>query len=40
MVNVGNVNLGFNKGGIRRAGFGLESEVVPLVKGERYGVVV
>ncbi|KAB8304250.1 hypothetical protein EYC80_003666 [Monilinia laxa] len=25
---------------IRRAGFGLESEVLPLVKGERYGVMV
>ncbi|KAF7863980.1 hypothetical protein EAF04_006945 [Stromatinia cepivora] len=25
---------------IRRAGFGLESEVVPLVKGEKYGVIL
>ncbi|APA09459.1 predicted protein [Sclerotinia sclerotiorum 1980 UF-70] len=33
----GNNNNGIN---IRRAGFGLESEVVPLVKGEKYGVVL
>ncbi|KAI9648250.1 hypothetical protein NHQ30_002882 [Ciborinia camelliae] len=33
-------SVGNNAGDIRRAGFGLESEVRPLLKGQRYGVIV
>lgn len=31
---------GNQAGDVRRAGFGLESEVAPLVKGEKYGILI